>query len=341
MPIVTNPTAGDVHVNAPLTNFSQKYLQSEGRFVSLRAMPSIPVAKQSDLYYIFSREDFYRAQAQKRADGAESAGGGFRLSTTPYHCDVWAFHKDVTDRQRANQDSPVQLDNSAAQFVMLQLLMAREQDFLDTFFDPANWTGSVNIQTTALDGIGGATADDWAAATSDPIQQLRAAMRIIHGRTGYRPNRALFTRSCWDAFLDNDAVLDRIQGGATVDLPAVVMKRLVAQILEIDAIEVTDAVVNSAVRGATEATTFMGATGNDANEADQVLVYYAPMSATLEEPTAGVSFNWTGYLGATSNGQRIKRFRMEQNEADRVEGQMAFDHKLVAAELGLSIYNVL
>jgi hypothetical protein len=96
--IVTNPTAGDVHVNTPLTNFSQKYLLSADMFIATRAFPNAPVTKQSDLYYEFNRGDFYRDEAQERADGTESAGGGFRLSTNPYFARVYAFHKDVTDR---------------------------------------------------------------------------------------------------------------------------------------------------------------------------------------------------------------------------------------------------
>jgi hypothetical protein len=51
-------------------------------------------------------------------------------------------------------------------------------------------------------------------------------------------------------------------------------------------------------------------------------------------PTAGYTFSWNGYLGAGAEGNRIKRFRIERLESDRVEIQMAFDLKLVAADLG-------
>lgn len=326
--LVTNPTAGDVHVNTPLTNFSQKYLQSQNVFISLRAMPQLPVAKQSDLYYEFSRADFYRDEAEKRADGAESAGGGFALSTNPYFADVWAFHKDVTDRQRANQDSPVQLDNSATQFVTQKLMLRRENEFLSTFFIPNLW-----FNGTAAASAGTTPVNKWDTATGDPIKDMRDGIRAVQGITGFRPNRTLFSRDAWDTFLDNDAVLDRIVGGATVDIPAAVMRRLVAQLLEIDMVEVSDSVVNSAVRGATEATAFAGG-------AEQVLIYYAPLSVSLEEPTAGVAFNWTGLLGNTDNGMRIKRIRSELTESDRIEGQMAFDNKVVAPELGYLIIDV-
>ena len=50
MPIVTNPTAGDVHVDRPLTNFSQNFLQDTEMFVAMSSWPNLPVRMQSDLY---------------------------------------------------------------------------------------------------------------------------------------------------------------------------------------------------------------------------------------------------------------------------------------------------
>lgn len=322
MPIVTNPTAGDVHVNTPLTNFSQKYLQNAESFIALRAMPNMPVAKQSDLYYTFAREDFFRDEAKERADGAETEGGGFSLSTDPYFARVYGFHKDVTDRQRANQDSVIQLDQSATQYVSHKLLIRRERLFADAYLQASVW-GTDNALGTAT--------DKWDDASSDPIEQARTAIRTVQGNTGYRPNRAIVGRSAWDALLDNDAILSRITGGSNNAMPAAVQRQLVAQLFEIDEIFVADAVYNSANKGATEATDFV--------VGDVALFYYAPPAVGLEEPTAGTQFSWTGYLGATPSGQRIKRFRVEANAADRIEGEMAVDYKVVAPELGYFFSN--
>lgn len=317
--IVTNPTAGDIHVSVPLTNFAQKYLQDTTMFVGMDAFPNLPVTKQFDQYYEFSRADFFRDQAEERADGTESAGGGFKVATEPYSAKVYAFHKDVTDRQRANQDSPIMLDNSATQFVMLKLMIRRERIFQDTYFKTGVW---------ATDD----TTKNWRDAASDPIIDIRDAIRQVHGATGMRPNKMLLGRQAYDTLLDNDAILARITGGATNAMPAMVMRELLASLFELERIYVMDSVFNQnpetsgADLNANESTTFIG--GDDA------LLYYAPDSVGLETPTAGTQFSWTGFLGATANGMRVKRFRMESTESDRVEGQMAFDYKVVANELG-------
>ena len=330
MPIVMNPTAGDVHVNRPLTNFSQKYLQDANAFVTMAAWPNLPVAMQSDLYYVFDRSDFYRDEAEERADGAETVGSGFNLSTDPYFARVYGFHKDVTDRQRANQDAAVQLDNSATQYVTHKHLIRRERVMQANYFAPSIWTTDLTGVASATPSAGQFT--HWSSSASDPIRDVRTAIRTVQQRTGYRPNRMLIGREAYDALLDNDEILSRITGGSNRAMPAMVMRELLAALFELEMIHVMDSVFNSGAEGdgsqinQNENNAFIG--GND------VLVYYAPMSVGLEEPTAGVQFSWTGLLGATANGMRIRRFREERLAADRIEGEMSFDLKVVAAELG-------
>lgn len=319
--VVSNPTAGDVHVNTPLTNFSQKYLQDEMAFVASRAMPNLPVQKQSDLYYEFNRGDFYRDEAEERADGAESSGTGFRLSTEPYFARVYAFHKDVSDRQRANQDSAVRLDESATQFATRKLLIRRERVFVEKYFTLGLW---------ATDAIGGTDFVKWDDPTSTPIQDIRLGKQVVQGNTGYRPNKMLISRIAYDALLDNEDILERITGGANNNLPAMVMRTLLAQLFELDEIFVMDAVYNAAPADLSDADAedIQFIAGNNA------LLYYAPNSIALEEPTAGAQFSWTGLLGNTGSGMRMKRFRMEHLESDRIEGEMSFDYKLVGPDLG-------
>lgn len=318
MPIVTNPTAGDVHVNTPLTNFSQRYGQKDSVFIAQRAMPNLPVAKQSDLYYVFNRGDFLRDEATQRADGTESAGGGFRLSTDAYFARVWAFHKDVTDRQRQNQDVQVKLDESATSWVTQKLLIRREILFQEAFFAAGIW------------GTDFTPSPKWDAASSDPIVDMRDGKRAVQLRTGFRPNRLMIGRDAYDALLDNDGILDRIVGGATTNVPALVMKQRLTELLELDEILVMDSIFNTSPIDKSDpdlATYEFIGTKN-------ALLYYAPRAVTLDEPTAGVQFSWNGYLGATTSGQRILRIRAPLLLADRIEGEMAFDYKVTGPDLG-------
>ena len=62
---------------------------------------------------------------------------------------------------------------------------------------------------------------------------------------------------------------------------------------------------------------------------------------SLMHPSAGYTFSWTGYLGASQEGLRIMRFRVQEKRSDRVEGEMAYDQKVVAPDLGVFFPNVI
>ena len=47
------PTISSVHVDRPLTNFSEAILQGPDGFVSRKLFPSVPVDFKSDQYYVF------------------------------------------------------------------------------------------------------------------------------------------------------------------------------------------------------------------------------------------------------------------------------------------------
>jgi hypothetical protein len=338
MPIVLNPTAGDVHVNAPLTNFSQKWLQDSANFQALSGMPNAPVSKQSDLYYEFSRADFFRRQAQIRADGTESQGASWKLSTNPYFAHVYALHKDVTDRQRANADNQVRLEESTAQFLTQQLMLEREILFQETFM-PAGAASGI----WASEWVGAVTGDQiadfvfWDRADSDPISDIRVASEAIQLATGKRPNRLMMGQTTWNDLVENDAILARINGGATTSLPAIVMRTLVAQLFELEQLSVMAGVVNTGLE--TTAADINDGEVNAWINDDTALLYFSPSGVALDQPTAGMQFSWNGFMGATDAGLRIKRFRHEPTESDRIEAQMSFDYRVTSPELGHYFHN--
>ena len=73
---MAEPTLGSVHVNRPLTNISQAYIQDSADFVADKIFPVVPVQKQSDRYFVYTKGDWFRDEAQIRAPATESAGGG-------------------------------------------------------------------------------------------------------------------------------------------------------------------------------------------------------------------------------------------------------------------------
>lgn len=319
-----NPTAGDVHVNTPLTNISIAYLQSAENFVATRVFPNIPVTKQSDRYYTYDRGEFNRDEAEERAPGTESAGGSYSLDNTPtYFCKVYAFHKDVPDQIRGNADAVLNLDNEATEYVTHKALIKREKLFVAKYFVPTIWA-------TDIDGVAAAPGAGevlyWSLDTGDPIKDIRDGKRERLEDTGFEPNTLVMGKAVWDAVIDHPDIVDRIKYGQTPGSPAIANIEALMKLFELERIFVMKAIENTAKEGATNVHAFIG--GKHA-----LLAYIAP-SPGIMTPSAGYTFSWTGWMGAGAEGNRIKRFRIEKLESDRVEVQMSFDQKLVAADCG-------
>ncbi len=97
------PTKNQAHIDKALTNISVAYMQDESSFIADKVFPRIPVRKQSDVYFVYNKGDFFRDEARVRAGASESVGGDYGVEAAdPYYCRVHAFHKDVTEQDRAN-----------------------------------------------------------------------------------------------------------------------------------------------------------------------------------------------------------------------------------------------
>jgi len=126
------PNVNSVHVDAILTNISVAYLQNQNNFIADKVFPIVPVDKKSDKFFTYTKNDWFRDEAQRRADATESAGSGYNLSTDTYSADVWAFHKDVGDQTVANADAPLNPLREATEFVTRRLLLPRNYSLLAT-----------------------------------------------------------------------------------------------------------------------------------------------------------------------------------------------------------------
>ena len=310
------PTSTDVHVDAVLTNMSVAYQQEAYAFVANRAFPVVNVAKQTDLYFTYSQADFMRDQVQRRADGTESAGTGYGLSTASYSCDVWALHKDIGDQTRANSDNPLNPDMDATRFLSQQMLIRQEVQWASDAF------------TTSIWGTDATPSPLWDAASSTPIADVETAKNTVLTNTGYVPNTVILSYKAFSALVDNADIVDRIKYTSQDS----VTEELLARVFNVDRVLVMASVYNSAAEGA-------AASYSQVGDKD-VLVCYTPSAPGLMVPSAGYTMNWSGVSAGLGTSSAISRYRMDTLRADRIEIEAAFDFKIVSSALGYFLSNV-
>lgn len=319
------PTYRDLYVSRPLTNLSVGYQQEARNFIADQVFPQVPVNRQGDLYYIYKMDDWFRTQAGVRAPATESPGGGWDITTDQYYANVFSVHKDIDDQTRANADTVFQLDADATLFVTTNLLLKRDQLFVSNYMSTGIWNGgSGGVDQTGVAATPGTNQFlQFNVAGSDPTSVITAQRLQMQQKTGFLPNTLIIGPTVLQVLQNHAAILDRIKYTER----GIVTEDLLQALFGVDRVIVTNAVQNTAPKGAAASMGFIA-------DKSMLLCYSAPAPGLLS-PSAGYIFTWSGLLGAGAYGTRIKKFRMEQIESDRVEGEMAFAMKVVAPQLGV------
>lgn len=320
MPI--QPEGSTLYISQPLTTISTAYAQA-GNWIADQVFPTVPVSRQGDLYWKYPQGAWKRSIAALRAPATESIGGGWDVTTDSYFANVYAVHKDVDDQTLTNASGGgFDLYGDATRWVTEQLMVKRDQLFAGKYLATSTWTGLAD-QTGVSTGPTTNQFLQFDQTGSDPIKTVNAAMLAIAKTTGYRPNVLVLGPSVYIALLNNQSIIDRVKytgGGFLTD-------DVLRQAFGVDKLVVTWTSQNTAPLGAADSVGFI-------NDKNMLLVYAAP-NPGLQTLSGGYVFTWDGFLGAGSFGSRIRNFRMEQTQSARIEGEIAFDMKLVSADVGV------
>ena len=312
---MAQPTAQGVHaVDVPLTNISTAYMQSQDAFIASKVFPIVPVQKQTDKYYTYTKNDWFRDEAQLRADATESAGTGYGLSTASYSCDVFAMHKDIGYQTRANADSQINLDRDATQLVTQRLLLKQEIQFVTDFFTTSVW---------ATDST---PSNLWSDFTnSDPIEDIETGKETILSVTGQMANTLVLGYQVFRKLKNHPDVIDRIKYTTGVT-GRTVTPELLAAMFDVDRVLVAKAVKATNNEGETAAYSF--------THGKHALLCHVAPSPGLLTPSAGYMFSWQGVSDGLGANIGVRRIDIPTRRAERIEGEIAFDCKVVGSDLG-------
>lgn len=321
---MAQPTGGDLYVSVPLSNISVAYMQTADEFIADKVFPPVPVGTQAGQYWKYDKGNWFRTAAQKRAPRTESAGTGWTVTRDNFFADVNAVHVDVADQDRANaENTPTgqfKLDADSTRFVTRDVLLRREKDWVEAYFTPGAWSNTV--QTGAATAAANQFVQ-WNRSGSTPIEDIRAMATLFQQMTGFRPNRLVLGWPVYDVWVNHDEFIERIKYSER----GIVSRELMSALLDIEQILVPMAIENVSEEQAPD--NFQFIYGNGA------LLAYAAPAPSKEVPSAGYTFEWTGFLGSPARGVRTKKFRMEHLEADRIEAESAYDFKVVSEDLGV------
>lgn len=317
------PGVNATHTDAVLTNISVGYMQAQTKFISTKLFPVVNVEKKSGLFSTYDRDDWFRDEAEKRADATESAGSGYNVGQDGYSADVYAFHKDVGDQLLANADAPFNPLREAAEFVASRMLLRQERSFVEDYLKPGIWT--TELTGTATGSGAGEIVQFNDYANSDPIGTVEQIKADAEALTGLELNTAAIGVNVYRKLKNHPDIIDRIKYTSSEN----VTLELIARLLELDNVYISRSQFNAAPEGQEGKLEY--------NFGNGIFFAHAAPTPGLLTPSAGYTFAWTGVSDGSGQAIGTTQFRMDHLRAERIESQSAWDNKVVAPDLGVLV----
>lgn len=300
------PTYQQVHIDQPLTNISIAY--TPGLFIGPGVFPLVPVQKITDKYFVYTKADWLRREADIRAPGARAARGDYGLTTSQYTCIERAIAKGVPDEIVANADQPLRPLEDATTWCTTQLMLEMESDVQADAFG-TGWSTSATPSTL------------WSNATSTPIEDVETATNSVVSTIGREANKGIVGRGLWRYLKNHPDILDRIKFSAGPNSPAIATVQAVSALFGLDQLLVGTAINDTADEGATSSLSYVWGL--------HMLVAYVSARPSLLDPSAGYVF--------TYQNRQVSRFREDQERQDVIETRQSWDVKIVASDAGYLI----
>lgn len=323
------PVYQDVHVAAALTNIAVAYVQDESHYIAESVFPMVPVQHQTDKYFVWSKADFFRDEAQLHADATESAGTGVNITTQSYSANVWALHQDIGAQLRSNADPAVDIDVAVTKQLTQKLLIRRDRFFTANYMTTSVWSHDVTGAAAGTGVVGTTTTVYWDDdANSDPFTDIATQQTYILTNTGFMPNKLVLSWSAYQALRKHPLIVDRIKY-TSATFAGTITPQLLAEAFDIEEVVVSKAVYNTAAENASASMAMISSLN--------ALLLYAPSAPGLMIPSAGYTFGWQGFTGLNSLGIRVSQIPMNWLGLGtvRTEAEMAFDMQVVGKDLGV------
>ena len=308
---MAQPTPTDVHIDAALSNISIAH--KNDNYVADKIFPVVPVDKQSDYFFTFTKDFWFRNSVKVRAPGAAYPEGGLQISNTQYVCINKALGFPLPNETIANQDPAIDLEVDGAEWLADQFNLEREITLAAAIFGATAWSTS-----TTLTG-----SNQWSDyANSNPIGNINTAMDGVKKLVGRYPNKLLMGSEVWDKLKFHPDMLDIYKHTNA----AVLTREMVAKVFDgIDEVIVGNAVKNTAAEGATFVGAFIWP--------KSVLALWVPPSPSLRTPAAGYTFVWQ----QAGFGIKIQRVEDKLRGRDVLLADHAYVQKVTSADAGYEI----
>ena len=314
-------TRGTIHVDRPLSELSLKY--KNGAMIADMISPRIAVAKESDKYFVYGKQDF-NVDDDYRADKADpNWEDTWKIESTPtYVCEEHSRADLVSDRERENADAPLSPDIDTLETLTNRLMLGREKRLATILTAATTYSSSSNTDT--LSGT-----EQWnnASFNSDSLAdairvRIDTAKEAIRAYIGMDPNTIIIPAAVAKVVARDSEIKDYRK---YTDPTLLINGDLPPQLWNMKVL-VPGAIYNSANEGAT----FSGA---DVWGKNVILAYIAPNPKTPKTMTFSLTFQ--------SKPRQVSKWREDRKKSDAIEVAEILVEKVVSEYCGYLLKDVI
>ena len=195
-------TVSTVHVDVLLSNLARLYRPTS--FIADTLIPYVGVANESDLYPVFDQGEFYATDVDDLVpDRATPRVVEFSHSTETYRTQRRELAWDISDRERGNADSQINLERNKQVGTLGRLLMKREIRAAALLRKTTN-SGGLNL--------GAAAAGKWDTANVTTIEtDIWTGREAIRTKIGGRANVIVIPEAVAAGMQKNTQLVGKLQ----------------------------------------------------------------------------------------------------------------------------------
>jgi hypothetical protein len=320
----------DLYEDPLLTGFAERYESQE--LFGMRIFPAVSVGVQSARYPVWNRANWLIFPSRREPLTVANEIRGGRWSFDYFKTVEHSLQAPIADEERQviaglgsinGEGIGLNPERDATEMVTRSLLLEHELKVATMVRNTANYAAGFTVTNA------GATQwNDWtggATSTSDPISQIRTAVRKITFANGMRkPNRMIIPEGGLEFIENHPRVVERFKEFSLTDPNA--WKRLTGYDGEVI---VANSVYNAAqnVDAMEDIQSFWG---------QDVLIYIADEARSVLDKTFGKTFQYP------YEGGQVKptdRWREEARKADLVRVSWRYDVRMTSNKSGYLIKN--
>lgn len=300
--------------NPILTSAAVKFMHNANEFAGRALFPTFFTNEQAAQYYVFDRENALNIPTDiQRAPGTAYKRSVMKLSDDSFSCKEYGHEEPVDDVEKAKYASALDADRAS---------VARSTNIIMVNHEIRCYNLATGAGVTSS-----SPSTKWDQASADPIGDVDAAREVIHDSCGMDANTMIISRDVFNVLKELDVIVDKIK----YTQKGIVTADLLAPIFNVEKVIVAGVVRNSAAEGQTVSPAKIWG--------DSVVLAHVNSAQDLKAPNFGRTFNWVKMSGR--DGVQVKTYRDEPINSDVHRAAQYCDEKLVGAECGYHLSNVL